>query len=790
MKAPVKFDDYYLIERVAVGGMAEVFKGISYSSEGVERLTALKRVLPHIAEDKEFIEMFIDEAEIAAQLQHPNIGQVFHLGQSEGKYFIAMEFISGQDLRSLYDQARERQEHLDLGWCVYMIREVCEALDYAHRKRDAQQRPLHLIHRDVSPQNILMSYDGSVKLIDFGIAKANGKINQTQVGILKGKFSYMSPEQARGLQLDARSDLFALAVVLYEMVTLERCFYGQSDFSTIERVRNLEYLSPRKIRRDIPSVLEKIIAKGLAKDPNERYQSAADFQEALNRYLNKYAPQFSRSQAHAHMKRLFSLDMRREQEALTQFRTYAAQHIPEASRKAMAGGHGRFDPLLSMPRDESSPRLSQDGRLSINPSHDRPREIKRSASRHALPVRSGPSLKSRLTILITLGILAGGGAALFASAKAPRFGQLHIGSKTITPIQFILDGMGQHIEGQGPALISDLPSGEYQVQLHADGYQDSRFAVLIEADQKTPLIAEANVLQSAGFYQVTSTPNGAFVSIDGQAIGQTPLTLSASRGAHQLSLSLKGYEPLQKTVEFKPTIQELNTFILFPEQVKVTVIPSIKNAQISVKMDLANPEWRPHGMGEQTMIIRNTARSIVKIEATGYESTELIFPKYPQADVIEWVELNALKTALIQPTIVATVAPQVPKTVTSSPREVKEVIVTTPDPSVSTPEVPKKTTNTVKRPSTSRKRKVQKTVTKPPSKPKEESQPGFLKLITVPPVEVIYNGKSLGWTPLRDEKFPEGNHTLTLRLANGDTYKINQDISPGRSALRKWKAPK
>ena len=170
MRAPSKFDEYYLIERIAVGGMAEVFKGVSYGAEGFERLSAVKRVLPHIAEDKEFIEMFIDEAKIAAQLQHPNIGQVFHLGQSEGKYFIAMEFISGQDLRAIFDRARERGTPLDLGWCAYMVKEVCEALDYAHRKTNARQEPMHLIHRDVSPQNIIVSYDGGTKLIDFGIA--------------------------------------------------------------------------------------------------------------------------------------------------------------------------------------------------------------------------------------------------------------------------------------------------------------------------------------------------------------------------------------------------------------------------------------------------------------------------------------------------------------------------------------------------------------------------------------------------------------------------------------------
>jgi len=809
LKAPVKFDDYYLIERVAVGGMAEVFKGMSYGAEGFERLTAVKRVLPHIAEDKEFIEMFIDEAEIAAQLQHPNIGQVFHLGQSEGKYFIAMEFISGQDLRSIYDQGRERQEHLDLGWCAYMVREVCEALDYAHRKRDAQQRPLHLIHRDVSPQNILMSYDGSVKLIDFGIAKANNKINQTQVGILKGKFSYMSPEQARGLTLDARSDLFALAVVLYELVTLERCFFGQSDFSTIERVRNLEYTAPKKIRRDIPSALEKIIIKGLAKDPNDRYQSAADFQEALSRYLSKYAPQFTRAQAQSYMNRLFGAELRRERDRLEEFRAYAAQHIPEASRRATAGGRGRFDPQLSAPREESRPRFAQDGpRLSINPSDDRPRELRSSRPRRSLPTGSGPSLRARLMILAMLGMLAGGGAALFASARAPGFGQLHINATALTTPRFSVEGMGKRIEGQGPALVSELPSGDYTVTLQADGYQESRFAVRIEADQKTPLLEEPNLtpLPSSGFLSVSSTPNGALVMIDGVEVGQTPLVLASAKGVHQLELRLKGYEPLRQPVTFTPTLQDQGAFILFPEQVKVTVIPSVQGAQIQAKTDQSSAQWRTQGTGEQTWVISNTGRSLIKVSAPGYESAEVIFPRYPTEAVTEWVELTRLEGSAVKADAQISVkatnsAPHVVVATPVKERATSSAPTRQPAPEAQSASPTKRVTPTRRSRRSRRSTRASRTRRAPvrtrPRTPvreasppaQEERQPGFLKLIATPPAEVIYQGRSLGWTPLKDKKFPEGRHRFTLRLSSGETYTISQDIPPGRSVLRRWRRP-
>jgi serine/threonine protein kinase len=247
LRDPLKFGNYYLIERVNIGGMAEVFKGVSYGVEGFERLFAVKRVLPNISEDQEFIEMFIDEAKIAVQLNHANIGQIFELGNAENSYFIAMEFVQGKDLRALFDRVRKRNERIDIPMTCHIVKEVCEALEYAHNKKNERQEALNLVHRDVSPQNIIVSYDGEVKLIDFGIAKAAGKASKTQAGILKGKFGYMSPEQVRGRPIDRRSDIFSLGVVLFELLTLERCFQGESDFSTLEKVRNVD------IRRPAPS---------------------------------------------------------------------------------------------------------------------------------------------------------------------------------------------------------------------------------------------------------------------------------------------------------------------------------------------------------------------------------------------------------------------------------------------------------------------------------------------------------------------------------------------------------
>jgi serine/threonine protein kinase len=306
LNKPTPFGKYYLLERINVGGMAEVFKAKVMGVEGFERIVALKRILPHIAEDEEFITMFIDEAKIAVQLQHANIAQIFDLGKVDDAYFIALEYVQGRDLRGIFDDLHKKRQLMPMPQTCYVIMQVCEGLDYAHNKRDAQGRALNLVHRDVSPQNVLIGFEGEVKLIDFGIAKAAGKASKTQAGILKGKFGYMSPEQVRGLAIDRRSDIFALGIILYEMLTGERLFVGESDFSTLEKVRNVEIVPPSSFNSQIPEQLERIVLKALAKDVEDRYQNALDLHDDLQAFLYSIAQFSSRKDLSGWMKRTFS----------------------------------------------------------------------------------------------------------------------------------------------------------------------------------------------------------------------------------------------------------------------------------------------------------------------------------------------------------------------------------------------------------------------------------------------------------------------------------------------------
>jgi len=284
------FGQYELMEVIATGGMAEVYRARMRGVEGFQKIVAIKRILSHLTDNDEFVTMFIDEAKLAAQLQHPNIIHIYDLGKIERSYYIAMEFIDGKDLRTILRQVEEKQKRLPLGLSLYVASRLAAALDYAHRKFDMQGRAMVLVHRDVSPQNVLISYEGEIKLCDFGIAKAASKASHTRAGALKGKLQYMSPEQAWGKDIDHRSDIFSLGLVLYEMVTGRKAFTGDSELSILEQVRAPRMALPRDIDPAIPPQVERIIAKALRENRDERYQTAAEMATDLDGIIQSLRP--------------------------------------------------------------------------------------------------------------------------------------------------------------------------------------------------------------------------------------------------------------------------------------------------------------------------------------------------------------------------------------------------------------------------------------------------------------------------------------------------------------------
>ncbi len=284
--APVVYGKYQLLELLARGGMAEVFKAKSHGVEGFEKVLVIKRILPELSSNPDFVEMFINEAKIAVTLSHANIVQVFDLGRADDTYFIAMEYVAGSDLATVLRRARKYGKPLPVSLAVYLISEVAKGLDYAHRRRDSDLQPLNIVHRDVSPQNVLISYEGEVKLTDFGIAKARGSVEEgTAAGVLKGKYAYMAPEQARGKDVDARTDLFSLGTVLYECLAGRSPFLAASTYDTLQRVRSGESKPLAEVAPEVPEELSAIVARAMSPDPTERYEDAGRFYEELVQFL-------------------------------------------------------------------------------------------------------------------------------------------------------------------------------------------------------------------------------------------------------------------------------------------------------------------------------------------------------------------------------------------------------------------------------------------------------------------------------------------------------------------------
>lgn len=280
----VRFGKYDLMEKIASGGMAEIWLAKQLGVGGFSKLVVIKRIHKHLSHDEEFVAMFINEARVAAQLTHQNIVQIYDFGEVQGAYYIGMEYIHGKDLKTIYNRCRMLNVKIPLELSLHIIQQICNGLDYAHRKRDYNNRNLDIVHRDVSPQNILISQEGEIKITDFGIAKAATQLRATQAGTLKGKIAYMSPEQAWGKEIDRRSDIFAIGIIFYEILMNKRLFLGASDLETLENVRQCHRISLRDEDAAIPAEIERIVRKALEKDVQQRYQNAREMYQELEMF--------------------------------------------------------------------------------------------------------------------------------------------------------------------------------------------------------------------------------------------------------------------------------------------------------------------------------------------------------------------------------------------------------------------------------------------------------------------------------------------------------------------------
>lgn len=331
---PIQYGKFLLLDRIARGGMAELCRAKIVGFQGFEKLIAIKKILPHLADQEEFVSAFIDEARLAAFLQHRNIVQIFDFGEIAGSYFIAMEYLSGQPLRTLMNLARKSNSPLPLGIILFIVAEICAGLDYAHKLKNFSGEALNIIHRDIGPQNVFLTYDGQVKIIDFGIARATSHNTATTDGSLKGKVAYMSPEQAGGGKIDHRSDLFSVGIILYELATGKHLYAGEDSKQQLAMAVSGGFVPARQINDTLPPLLYEILDRALALEAEDRYQSAEELRGDLEKCARLSMGFATATELAAFMAPFFAEDMAREEEAL---RRAASAELPPADEVLNSG---------------------------------------------------------------------------------------------------------------------------------------------------------------------------------------------------------------------------------------------------------------------------------------------------------------------------------------------------------------------------------------------------------------------------------------------------------------------
>jgi serine/threonine protein kinase len=569
-----------LLDRLATGGMAEVFLARAKNND---RLVALKRVLPHVASNDEFIAMLIDEAKIVGHLSHPNIAKILDIGQHQGTYFLALEYVSGQDLRSLWDRHRdgEAPEKMSIPLAVRIVQQVALALEHAHNAKDSKGNPLGIIHRDVSPQNILIGYDGAVKIIDFGIAKASNRAVRTQTGMLKGKYAYMAPEQARGDVIDHRADVFALAIVLYELLASDRAFRADGDFALLEKVRRAELTPLHQFRPDVPAALERVLMQALTREPGDRTSTALAFGQQLLAVVPEIVPQQT---VGALVRRLFRDEHLAEQRRLDQVHLTGSQtavHKALVSTSVSRGnrrrtGEGPADTSaaddtsveprpLELPRAERKPQqglladvsefsvAQHDTRLDASIEEASRLEVSVARAVDTLPPMLSPTLlpsqPSRFPVAWVLAAAAAGLAvgAIVAVAATRRAEVLPVDTLIVAePREVRVFRGGEQLCARTPCGVA-LGEGHHELMLrHASGV-----AVAQSVDIRAKDAALIDVAIAANVaINIDSEPSGAQVlrrDVSGAAvvIGMTPMELPREKVGTDVELTLlkDGHEP-------------------------------------------------------------------------------------------------------------------------------------------------------------------------------------------------------------------------------------------------------
>ncbi|MEW5852742.1 MAG: serine/threonine-protein kinase [Myxococcota bacterium] len=570
-----RFGRYILLERIAAGGMAEVFRAASIGTAGFSKPLAIKRILPHLAEQQSFITMMVDEAKIAATLNHPNILQVLDLGNHDGIYFLAMEFVAGQSLNNLVVAAVRAGIRLPPEFCCYAVAQALHGLGYAHQKTDSLGKPMGIIHRDVSPQNIMVAYDGSVKLADFGIAKAADRNTHTLTGSLKGKPGYMAPEQVNEKPIDQRVDLYAMGVVLHELLSMKRMRKGPTDVKVLMDVSTGIFPKFEEMGVEVPMLAANVVYRALAAEPDERWQTSIQFANALEDVARQMGWHWGPPQVSALMHQLFPKEIERETKAQAHFQGLM-QEFAEATSSEIPGiiSRARADlessnPALP-PLTPNSP--SRNTKNPLQGGGTASRTGSRGNTSASPPTTQAPGeaprSKAPLFAMIAAAVLLGlGGAGFFmfggkgGAVRASATGKLVVETE---PSGATVKIGGKAQPGVTPIVVNEIPEGPVEVEATLEGVGTDKDVVIIEPNgtHKVKLTLAPKVVE----VPVSSDPAGATILLDGRDVGRTPGKVKLNAGSHPtLRLTLRGHVPVEQELFADRAPTSLN-FVLAREE--------------------------------------------------------------------------------------------------------------------------------------------------------------------------------------------------------------------------------
>jgi serine/threonine-protein kinase len=532
---PTRFGRYELLRLLARGGMGEVFLARMQGTAGWEKQLVIKRILPHLAEDPEFCRRFIDEARISVGLSHGNLVPVFELGEVEGSLFLAMEYVDGWDLRSLHRAALAGHTRMPDELVAFVGAELCKGLAYVHHKRDDEGRPLGLVHRDVSPSNVLISRDGEVKLVDFGIATAHGRATLTATGELRGKLAYMSPEQARGERVDSRTDIFSLGVVMFELLTGQRPFDGANDMELLRRIQEGDRRPIRSLRPDLAPRLADIVERALAPRREDRFGEVEEMLMALMQLLFAETGPVTGSR----LARFIEREMRMPR---TRPGRPGLDELLNAELDRAAAERSDRSATPSRPREPGTGPSMGTGSSTGSAGRRGVPSREATMTRAAAPERPGAGrrgLWATLAAVVALLAVTAAGAAWWRRSFEVQ-------------VQTQPDGAAVWVDGR-PSGRSGTPlrlrRGEHQVRLELDGYEPVDRSVSVPAQTRIEAVLEARLRQV--LFQ--SSPPGASVRIDGGAAFPAGVTQAVVPGReYEIVLELPGHRAVRERHTFAP----------------------------------------------------------------------------------------------------------------------------------------------------------------------------------------------------------------------------------------------